>query len=38
MVPNREEAGYILMIWGFGLMFTGVCLIIGAGIGTLAGF
>ncbi len=38
MVPSRKEMGYVLMIWGFGLMFMGCCMIAGAGVGTLAGF
>ena len=38
MVPSREEFGYILMVWGAGLIVMGVSLIIGAGVGTLAGF
>ncbi len=38
MVPSREEAGYILMIWGFGLMFMGCCMIAGGALGALAGF
>ena len=35
---TREEMGYVLMIWGAGLMFMGTCTLIGVGVGTLAGF
>ena len=38
MIPSREEMGYILMIWGFGLMFMGCCMIAGGALGALAGF
>ena len=38
MVPSREEFGYVLMIWGFGLIVMGVCLIAGGAVGALAGY
>ena len=38
MIPSREEMGYILMVWGAGLIVMGVSLIIGGAIGALAGF
>ena len=38
MVPSREEMGYVLMIWGAGLIVMGTCLILGGALGALAGF
>lgn len=38
MIPSREEFGYIMIIWGLGLMFMGTCLIIGGALGALAGY
>ncbi len=35
---TREEKGYVLMIWGFGLMVMGCCMIMGGAVGALAGF
>ena len=38
MIPSRKEMGYIMIIWGFGLIFMGTCLIAGGAVGALAGY